>query len=417
MSRLGADALDQLAVGVAQGNAFAGRPRVYGLSGLQTSQRGAVTVIQRTRLTERDVDRGAFAWGASHGHSESCGVLRGRSGRNRRTTGILERNTQAQGIVLARLDGATADNTTLGIQELVGLAGAVSGNIAKHDLGWRGVFQAVLHRRGGGRVVDIELRGQGRLTTGRNGQRAATTRSDGRPQGRRDGQTLGVGHLGFDICRCVTRRRELEGVALSRSPVERHREPVDHRRRCGRRAEAANRRVIWQAPNGVVGGGRERDLVIVDGQLASVLDAYIEVAGTGTVAGGSNAALRHLRGTVDAVEQVRTEITVLVDALSLDTVHLIGDDQRHTTQFVHGRIEYFAAITQQAADFTTGHDRRDIDGARTTIDLQRQATRIIFTRDSLKLVDCIANHQWLTATQIDINIAVAFDKLCAGEGR
>ncbi|MNV27172.1 hypothetical protein D3C71_1183120 [compost metagenome] len=300
---------------------------------------------------------------------------------------------------------------------MIALGRAVSRRIAKHHFNRRRILHTVLHRGGGGRVVEVESGSQGRLTAGRNGQRAATTRSNGRSQRRRDGQTLGVGHLGFDIGRCVTCRGELESVALGSSPVERHREPVDHRRRCRRGAEVAHRRVIGQALNGVIGSAGERDLVIVDGQFARVLDAHIEVTGAGTVAGGRNAALRHLRGTVDAVEQVRTEITVLVDALSLDTVHLIGDDQRHTTQFIHGRIEHFAAITQQAADFTTGHDRGDVDGARTTIELQRQASRIIFTRHRLELVDRTADHQWLAATQIHIDVAVALDILCAGEGR
>src|SRR5690242_4921818 len=68
LSGLGADARDQLAVGIVQGNTVAGRTGVHGLLGLQGSQRGAVTVIQRTRLAERYVDRSAVTWRTGHGH-------------------------------------------------------------------------------------------------------------------------------------------------------------------------------------------------------------------------------------------------------------------------------------------------------------------------------------------------------------
>ena len=168
--------------------------------------------------------------------------------------------------------------------------------------------------------------------------------------------------------------------------------------------------------HGVVCGAGERHLVIVGGQLAAVFNADIEVARAGAVADRRNAALSHVRGSVDGVEQIAAEITVLVDALGLDGVHLIGDGERHTTQLVHGRIEYFAAITQQPADFTTGHDRCDVDGARATIDLQRDTSRVILAWHRLQFVDGIANHQRLTAAQIDVYVSFTLNKLCTGKG-
>ncbi|MNT28744.1 hypothetical protein D3C72_1644530 [compost metagenome] len=108
-------------------------------------------------------------------------------------------------------------------------------------------------------------------------------------------------------------------------------------------------------------------MIVTGLQLAGVFDGDIQVAGRRIVVGVGNAALTDGRRAVDVIEQRRTEIAVLIQALTQLFIDLIGHDHGNTPQVVDGGRQHFAAIAQQPTHLATAHHAGDVDRRTATI--------------------------------------------------
>ena len=56
---------------------------------------------------------------------------------------------------------------------------------------------------------------------------------------------------------------------------------------------------------------------------------------------------------VDIAKDRLTVIAIQIQPLGLHIVKYVGDDYRHTAQFIHGRVQHFFAKSQHATQLTT----------------------------------------------------------------
>src|SRR5690606_26648687 len=102
----------------------------------------------------------------------------------------------------------------------------------------------------------------------------------------------------------------------------------------------------------------------------------------------------------------RAHLPLEIQALAQLGIHLVTDSQRQSPQRVHGRVQHFLAITDQAAQFAAGDLRSNALARAAADELHLVTIGIALPRYDLQPCDAASYHQRLATADEDVETAV-----------